>query len=90
MLFAAAKRLDTIATVYTDHTCSNRILNCLYFLNMTLKPFFSASQIGCRPLTNPIPAAKHRTDASVFFNSQLPNDSRPTCMKIALELTEQA
>ena len=102
MLFAAAKRLDTIATVYTDHTCSIRILNCFYFLNMTLKPFFSTSQIGCRPLNNPIPAAKHRTDASVFFNSQLvsrvcdrrprqlPNDSRPTCMKIALKLTEHA
>ena len=63
MLFAAAKTLNTIATVYTDHTCSIRILNCLYFLNMTLK----ASQIDCRPLNNPIPAAKHRKDASAFF-----------------------
>ena len=69
---------------------------------MTIKTFFSASQIDCRPLNNPIPAAKHHTDASVFFNRQLvsrvcdrrprqlPNDSRPTCLKIALELTEQA
>ena len=65
MLFAAAKTLNTIATVYTDHTRSIRIvyLNCLYFLNMTLK----ASQIDCRPLNNPIPVAKHRTDASGFF-----------------------
>ena len=97
MLFAAAKTLNTMATVYTDHTCSIRILNCLYFLNMTLK----ASQIDCRPLNNPILAAKHRKNASVFFSTgswsacdrrprQLPNDSRPTCMKIALELTEQA
>ena len=73
MLFIDSRNSHKIAAVYTVHTSSIRIFNCLYFPNVTLKTdIFSASQIDCTPLVSQVRVGKHETGGSrVFFNSQL-------------------
>ena len=73
-----------MAAVYTVHTGSIRILNCLCFPDSTLKTYywwlpytFSASQIDCTPLDSQMRVSRHHTGASpVFFNMQLVDRGR--------------
>ena len=66
---------DKMTTMITNYSCSIRILNCLYFFNVTLKTHFncradvfSVSQIGCRSRISLMAAGKYRTGASSVFS----------------------
>ena len=75
MLFIDFRNSNKMAAVYTVQTSSIRILNFLYFPNVTLKTwraYTSASQIDCRPtpLESQMRAAKHQADMNCADFSQ--------------------
>ena len=67
MLFIDSRNSNKMAVVYTVHTSSIRIFNCLYFPDATSKTF-SVSQIDCTPLDSQMRVCRHHTGASPVFS----------------------
>ena len=52
MFFTEARNSDKMAAVHTDYTCSISILNCFYFLNMTLENLLEVARKRFFSVTN--------------------------------------
>ena len=70
MLFIDSRNSSKVAVVYTVHTRSIRIFNCVTRKNYWKwwADAFLASQINCTPLDRQMSASKHQTGVSSIFS----------------------